>query len=135
MKRKYIALPSIALTLAIIVSISWINFAAGSKNADLFTEEKSKEVAREFTKNSPTYSFDGYNLEYKETLYPEIADCPNCWTFVFKFTSSHGGYGDRTGKMLTQVITPHEAHITVKDGKVTSAVLDLEWDMLKQKTL
>ncbi|KXA95403.1 hypothetical protein AKJ40_00970 [candidate division MSBL1 archaeon SCGC-AAA259M10] len=99
-------------------------------------EEKSKELAEEFIlENSSTYKYDGYDLEYKETLYPDIAGHPYLWTFVYEFKSKHSGYGDRTGENLLQVITPHEAHITVDNGKVVTAILDLKWDMIEQKML
>jgi len=80
----------------------------------------------------PTYRFDGFDLEYKETLYPEVA---NCWAFVFEFKSRHAGYGDRTGKVLAEVITHHKALVYVKNGEVTSAVLDGKWDMINQRFL
>ncbi len=101
-------------------------------SSDFVSEEKSKEIAENFVKNSATYEFDGYDLEHKETLYPEIANCPSCYTFVFEFTSSHGGYGDRTGEPVTQVITPHEAHVTLENGEIVNAVLDNKWDMIEQ---
>jgi hypothetical protein len=54
---------------------------------------------------------------------------------AFEFDSSHAGYGDRTGLTLAEVITPHQAVVTVEQGEVTDAVLDGEWDMLSQETL
>ncbi len=100
-----------------------------------YTEEESKEIARDFVEASPTYKFDGYNLTHKETLYPEVVNCTDCYGFVFEFESRHAGYGNRTGKMLAQVITPHEAHVTVKSGEVTSALLDNKWGMVNQTFL
>ncbi|MFP3946855.1 MAG: eight-cysteine-cluster domain-containing protein [Archaeoglobaceae archaeon] len=100
-----------------------------------YTEEESKEIARDFVENSPTYQFDGYNLTHKETLYPEVVNCTDCYGFVFEFESRHAGYGNRTGEMLAQVITPHEAHVTVKNGKVATALLDMKWDMIDQTLL
>jgi len=99
-----------------------------------FTEENSRQLAEEFVKNSPTFEFDGIedSLELVETLYPDIEDA---WSFVFHFNSRHAGYGDRTGQMLAQVITPHEVVITVEKGMVKSAVMDEKWDMLRQETL
>lgn len=105
------------------------------EQGDLVTEEESKEIAEEFLKKSPTYKFDGFDLEHKETLYPEIADSPFTWTFLFEFKSRYSGYGDRSGESLLTVVTPHEAHITVENGEVTRAVLDLKWDMIDQKML
>ncbi len=99
------------------------------------TEDKSKLIAKNFVKNSPTYKFDGSDLEYIETLYPDTVDCPYCWTFVFEFTSGAAGYGDRSDESVNPVITPHEAHVTVENGEVTNAILDLKWDMINQKFL
>jgi len=67
-----------------------------------------------------------------ETLYPDIE---NTWQFVFKFESRQAGYGDRTGQALAEVITPHEAIITVAQDEVTSAMMDDKWDMLTQRML
>lgn len=91
-------------------------------------------MAEEFVRNSSTFTFDGIEdtLQLVETLYP---DTENSWQFIFHFESRHAGYGDRTGQMLAQVITPHEAVITVEQGTVKSAILDGEWDMKNQKLI
>ena len=96
------------------------------------SEEESLNIAQQFLKNSPTYKFDGIEetLKHQETL---TLRCPYCWQFIFTFDSRQAGYGDRTGQMLAQVITPHTARITVEQGEVTYAVLDNEWDMLQQE--
>lgn len=56
-------------------------------------------------------------------------------TFKAKFDCRHSGYGDRTGKILAQVITPHEAEITVVNCQVKSAVMDSKWNMLTEKPI
>jgi hypothetical protein len=95
------------------------------------TEEAARELAWQFVRNSPTYAFDGIEggLVLKETLYPEME---GSLQFVFAFESRHAGYGERSGQMLAEVITPHEAIITVENGEVAAAVLDGLWDMLAQ---
>jgi len=95
-------------------------------------EADARRVAEEFVRNSPTFVFDGIpaTLEVGETPYPDLE---SAWTFVIRFESAHAGYGDRTGQMVAEVITPHEAHITVENGKVVSALMDGEWDMLAQR--
>ena len=95
------------------------------------SEEESLNIAQQFLKSSQTYKFDGIEETFKheETL---TLRCPYCWQFIFTFDSRQAGYGDRTGQMLAQVITPHKARITVEQGKVTYAVLDNEWDMQQQ---
>jgi hypothetical protein len=97
-----------------------------------FTEAKSREIARVFVEHSPTYQFDGFELEYNQTI---VLRCPYCWLFVFDFQSRHAGYGNRTGQVLAQVITPHTAEVTVINGTITRAVLDERWDMLTQSHL
>lgn len=124
---------TIGLTVVALVVVS-VLMLLGRPN-EVITEQGSRETAREFVESSPTYSFDGYDLQYKETTYPDIAGCKKCYTFVFEFKSRHAGYGNREGKMLAQVITPHEAHVTVERGEVTSANLDGKWDMIDQEYL
>jgi hypothetical protein len=107
-------------------------FTFGQSDQAQYTEEASKEIAGDFVKNSSTFAYDGTeeSLELAETLYP---DTENAWTFVYRFESRHAGYGDRTGQMLAQVITRHEAVITVEQGKIKSAIMDEKWDMINQK--
>ena len=98
------------------------------------SEEESREMAEDFVENCPTFLFDGIeeSLELVETLYPDIE---NAWQFVIQFESRQAGYGDRTGQVLAEVITPHKAIITVVQGEITSAVMDDEWDMIIQRML
>jgi hypothetical protein len=91
-------------------------------------------LADEFVRNSPTFRYDGIQdtLRLEETLYPDIE---NAWQFIFSFESSHAGYGDRTGQILAQVITPHEVVIMVEQGKIKTSIMDGSWDMLKQNLI
>ena len=98
------------------------------------SEEESQRIAEEFVRTSPTFVFD--SIEDTLTLVDTITlRCPHCWQFTFEFDSRHAGYGDRTGQMLAEVITPHRAIITVEQTEITSAVMDEEWDMLNQETI
>jgi hypothetical protein len=98
------------------------------------TEEDARQMAENYVRNSPTFVFDGIEdtLQLVETLYPDIE---NAWQFVFGFESAHAGYGDQTGQMLAEVITTHEAIITVEQGKVKNAIMDEKWDMINQEML
>jgi hypothetical protein len=49
---------------------------------------------------------------------------PNGYEFVFESQSRQAGYGDRTDMVLAQVITMNRDRIGVKQGQVTSAVMD-----------
>ena len=108
------------------------------------TEEGSKNLADDFVSNRPTFVFDGIeeSLVLEETVCllkenkpgsQETLSKVHGWSFTFKFESTHSGYGDRSGQILAQVITPHEAIITVEAGEVTSAIMDGEWDMINQR--
>ncbi len=98
------------------------------------SEEESLQIAREFVRNSPTFQFDGiYETLIHVSTY--AARCPYCWNFIFTFESRHAGYGDRTGQMLAQVITPHIAQILVHEGSVESATMDGKWDMINQQSI
>lgn len=98
------------------------------------TQEESRQTAEEFVKNSPTFVYDGME-DTMELIDTRQGDSATSWIFTFTFDSSHAGYGDRTGMVLAQVITPHEAVITVEDGEVTRAMLDDVWDMMTQEMM
>jgi hypothetical protein len=95
------------------------------------TEEEARQQAYDFITNSPTFAFDGMpeTLELVDTI---ILKCVGCYTFVYEFDCRHGGYGDRTGQMVTQAITHHRAVIDFRRGELTGAVLDEAWDMQAQ---
>ena len=99
-----------------------------------FTQEESLQIAEQFVRNDPTFVFDGIgdSLRLIDTV---TLCCPSCWQLVFEFESAHSGYGDRSGQVLLQVITPHKAVITVESGEVKSAIMDERWDMINQQLL
>lgn len=128
--RRYLPL---ILGLMLVAS-AFIAVACDSGEAEGVTQEASQEIARQYVLDEPTFKFDGM----EETL--KLADaitlkCPYCWEFVFEFDCRQPGYGDRTGLMLAQVITPHTARIEVRKGGVVSAVMDSKWDMMKQMSI
>jgi len=96
--------------------------------------EESEEMARSYLLNSPTFKFDGME-ESVELVETDTLRCPYCWEFVYEFSCRHAGYGDRKGKMLAQVITPHRAKIVVQEGKIENATIDDRWDMVEQEPL
>lgn len=90
--------------------------------------ERSKQIAQKAAENAPTYKFDGFDLKFESS---EPLRCPNCWEFTFSFSSRHPGYGDRSGQILAQVITPHQIRVNVEDEKVVAVVTDRTFDELK----
>jgi len=105
----------------------------GPKPAE-YTEVQSRKLAEDFIKNSPTFLFDGITetITLKETV---VQSTPNTWQFTWEFQCRQAGYGDRTGQMLAQVITSHQAVIIVEKGSVISAVLDGQWNEMTQEVI
>lgn len=147
MKSNYFLLILIAIVLILGGIIAWDffilqkegnlileeEFLPPPSEEELYSEEKSKEIAKNLVlKNAPTYKFDGFSLEYKEIVY---LWCPFCYEFIFTFQSRHAGYGDRTGKILAQVITSHTIAITVRKGEITRAITDEKYDEIKREFL
>jgi hypothetical protein len=93
-------------------------------------QEEPQKIAESFVKAETTFVFDGWAYSLKLTNTTATTDG---WRFTYAYTSQHAGYGDRTGQVLAQVETDHTALITVAKGKVTAAVMDGAWDMLKQQ--
>jgi hypothetical protein len=96
-------------------------------------ERRSRERALAFLESSATFRFDG--MAETVTLAETGALRPGVWRFVFRFRCRHAGYGDRTGQVLAQVITPHRAEITVRRDAVIEAVMDGRWDMIEQEMI
>lgn len=95
------------------------------------SKEESQDIALGFVRNSPTFSFDGIENTPK-LISSQGEEGTSRWEFEYEFQSRQAGYGDRTGLMLAQVITDHRAQIVVEQGEVIQAVLDGQWDMLRQ---
>jgi len=93
-----------------------------------------QKIAYDFVGNSPTFLFDGIEGTLKLVDTIELSS-PDSFTYIYQFDSSHAGYGDRKDQVLAQVITPHEALITVENGDITHAAMDNTWDMLYQEEL
>lgn len=107
--------------------------AGAALEGELYGKEKSKEIARNWIlENSPTYKFDGFELEFKEI---NLLRCPFCYEFIFKFKSRQAGYGDRTGDILAQVITPHTIAVITEKGVVTHAITDEAYDEMEARFL
>jgi len=98
------------------------------------TKEESQNIALQFVEQSATYLFDGIKETVTLTEGIEVS-IPYTWTFTIDFESTHAGYGDRTGMMLAQVITPHVVSVTIEQGRIVYASMDNMWDMLSQSDL
>jgi hypothetical protein len=97
------------------------------------SENEAKVIAEEWIMNAPTYSFDGSNLAFED--YHSNTEYPSQHTLTYTFTSSHGGYGNRTDQMVTQVVTNHTIEMTLYDSNVGFVIIDGVWDEREQNML
>ncbi len=88
-------------------------------------------LAKQFVMDDPTFKFDGM----VETLKVELDESGDPVIATADFTSRQAGYGDRTGMMLAQVLTPHKCVLKISQGQVQSAVMDGTWDMIDRKEI
>jgi hypothetical protein len=147
-KFKGVTLILLFAALSVICSTRAISMSDRS----CYTRDGASLVAENFIKNEQTFKFDGLkdtlNVRVEHVNSLEDFATPRVpgltlaltmpleqkeYTFKAKFDCRHSGYGNRAGKYLAEVITPHEAEITVENCNVKSAVLDGKWDMVNGK--
>ncbi|MGB9929192.1 MAG: hypothetical protein ACPK85_12450 [Methanosarcina sp.] len=97
------------------------------------SREEAETIARTWIENAPTYRFDGFDLKLEN--HEVLETIPEQHSLTYTFTSRHGGYGDRTGQMVTQALTPHTIEVIVSEKNVTSAIIDGEWDEISQQSI
>ncbi|MCR4393383.1 MAG: hypothetical protein NUV31_03315 [Dehalococcoidales bacterium] len=120
------------LTLAVLAISLVIAGCSGSNEAK--NRERAEKLAYTTVTNEPTFVFDGIKDSLK-LLDASKLPSGDGWVFTYTYNSSHAGYGDRTGMVVAEVITPHTAVITVQNYRVVSAVMDGRWDMILQKII
>jgi len=102
-----------------------------SEEFNEFSKEKAQQIAQDWVlKNSPTYTFDGFDLKPIATT---LAGKLGFYTANFSFKSRQAGYGDRTGQAAAQMITNHIIVIDLIDGQVVGAVTDNQYDEFKKE--
>jgi hypothetical protein len=95
--------------------------------------EEAEKIATNWIEIAPTYSFDGFDLKLEKQEVLEAI--PEQHLMTYSFTSRHGGYGNRTDRMVTEVLTPHKIEVIVSEKNVTSAIIDGEWDEMAQEVI
>jgi hypothetical protein len=93
-------------------------------------ESQVRQVAETWIRGAPTYAYDGSGLAHVNSTPPE--SFPPGEMLTYRFTSSHTGYGNRTGTVTAPAITEHTIRVTVADRSVESAVIDERWDEMGQ---
>lgn len=127
--------------------VAWICEVEGGEVVELYYGEVEQEggeailTAVSFIRSSPTFSWDGIDDSIRVS---KVGKAPRCacapeaqeqWMVLVTFACSHGGYGNRTGRILVQAITKHVADIRVEQGRVISAIIDEVWNEFDQRTL
>ena len=133
--RKILIITAITISAALLFTLSMLmenQDIAPPINARFYEEQDVLEIARTYVLSSPTFMFDGINRTLSIELVSVSESLPPQYIVKASFDSLHGGYGDRTGAIVTQVITPHIMEIIVIEGKVVSAIIDERWDEINQ---
>lgn len=98
-----------------------------------YDDQTITEIANEFVLSSPTFAFDGMEDTLEFGPITILESFPEQYLLDVMFTSSHGGFGDRTDQIVTQALTPHVMEIIISEGTVISAVTDGAWDELNNQ--
>lgn len=132
------------LLIAIVsVAIFWPvqglaqNSTADTQLAEIPIEDQEMaeviEIALDFVISSPTFAFDGIEDSLVVDSVLVMESFPLQYRVQVSFDSAHGGFGNREGQILTQVITPHKMDLLISEGMVVSAVTDGQWDEINHQ--
>jgi len=126
MNIRKIIIAILALSLGITSAVMYTSATQNQKNQDI------ERIAINFLKNGATYSFDG--IEDSITILDSYAmeSYPVQHVVLISFDTRHAGWGNREGTFIAQVITNHIIEVTIVNGEVVSAIIDDQWDELKQ---
>ena len=136
-KQKKFAIVAVVTAIALGAVCAFLVPAQITVLAIPTTEEDQERydalgVAQRYVVTSPTFNFDG-DINSLETEYVgSTKSIPPQHIFKATFESSHGGYGNREGQVLTQMITSHTMSILVSEGNIISAVTDETFDEVKE---
>lgn len=127
LKHGLISALIIACTLSALAIYTWQTWGVWC------FEEAAVEEALEFLRKSPTYRFDGIPESVRVEGVERLG--PASWRIKIAFVCRHSGYGDRTGEVILQVLTPHRILIKLERGIVVEAVIDDVWNELIQEPI
>jgi hypothetical protein len=122
-EKNYWGKFSLIIGLAGLILIGLMFFGPTTKH-DLSLEDQKQLAENWIVNESPTFLFDGFDLEYLRHLEVNDEGCVNCRDFIFNFNSRSAGYGDRLDQTVAQVKTPHQIVIRVSQDEIISAVTD-----------
>jgi hypothetical protein len=131
MDKTLVILGVIMLGLVVVTAGMAITAPPANQAASGGTPASNETLAKQFVMDDPTFEFDGM----ADTLTAELDESGDPAIATVNFTSRQAGYGDRTGMMLAEVLTPHTCILKISNGQVQSAVMDGTWDMMSQKKI
>ena len=136
LKRKKFAITAVIIgVIAVGVAAAYFVPAQTTLTQIPITPEEQEKndalgVAQGFILTNPTFAFDGLPDTLDVESVSVMESYPVQYGIKIAFDSSHGGFGNREGQILTPVITPHKVDIIVSEGEVVYAVTDETWDEL-----
>lgn len=133
MHKSIIAISSLIVVGGVVVTLAVLNYAGKPANGRNESVAGPQALAENWVKQkSPTYLYDGSNLMLDKL---EKTNCETCYRVTLTFDSAHGGYGDRSDMVVTQVITPHTIVLDLKNAQVERAVTDGVFNEMTGKML
>ncbi len=102
--------------------------------SQVYTEEDAQNIAADYIKNAPTFTFDGIEKTLQATSVKTL-DCKGCFEVTVQFSCRNVGFGNRSSTFLTAKTNSHTATVRVEKGKVTQAIIDGIWDEMTQKSI
>lgn len=103
---------------------------------DLSSEE-IKILAEEWIKNTPSYAYDGAELEFKEAGILKTYPLQYVIKYVFKSSQENynGSYVAIENTTNTSNMINHKIELRIVHGEIVSAIIDNKWDELNQKEI
>lgn len=126
---KFVIITTLLTAVLLIVAGGAIVYSS-SAGGVIYSQDDALNIAKQFVAAESTFKFDG--MEDSLNIKPGTTKTIDTYEIIAEFTSRSAGFGDRSEMMTAQVLTPHEAVITVEKGKVIAAVMDGQWDMITQ---
>jgi hypothetical protein len=124
------------ITALLIVGALSVLYIYSPKGDPVSEWDKATQAALAYIEESPTYGYDGVPGSIKIEIQSKVIQSKPLRHIVWmSYECTHAGYGDRSNKILAQVITQHLAEVTVIEGRVVRVILDGVWDELNQMML
>jgi len=113
----------------VVLGVKMQESRSNSSNCDI---HQAEITAENYLKGTPTFRFDGIPGSTK-LVKSEMLKDQTGWKLTYAFQTAHPGHGDRSGAILTQVITDHTAVIEIRQCNISSAICDNTWNLMTDR--